>query len=262
MRQARKIAFLLLCWAGLHATGYAADDFYRGKTVTIITSDAPGGGSYAYANLVAQNLIRFLPGNPTAVVQAMPGASGLLAANHLYQSAPKDGTVLALPLSNPLFAPIFGDPGATYKPNEFTWIGSLDQATDTCDYWKGSGVTSFGDVLHREVTFAADAPPGVASQYPRAMDALIGTHAKVIHGYPGTGSIQIAMQRAEVQASCAFMLSSLTLRVPHLLRSRPTRAFHSVRAQERKNCRACRIFSTSPRPTKTRKCSNWSSCAT
>jgi hypothetical protein len=60
------------------------------------------------------------------------------------------------------------------------------------------------------VTFAADAPPGVASQYPRAMNALLGTHAKVIHGYPGTSSIQVAMQRGEVQASCAFMLSSLT----------------------------------------------------
>lgn len=211
MGRARGAAFLFTCmvvtWP--FAAARAADDFYKGKTLTIITSEGPGGGSYAYADLVARNLVRFLPGNPVAIVQAMPGASGVIATNHIYQ-ATKDGTELAMPLTTALFAPIFGDPGARYKSSDFTWLGNLDQATDTCAYWKGSGVTGFDYLLHHEVTFAASGPAGVGSQFPRAMNALLGTHAKVIHGYRGTGNMQVAMQRGEVQASCTYMLSALT----------------------------------------------------
>jgi tripartite-type tricarboxylate transporter receptor subunit TctC len=115
-----------------------------------------------------------------------------------------------MPLTTAMFAPIFSDPGAHFKSNEFSWIGSLDQATDTCDYWKGSGVSSFADLFHKSVTFAADAPAGVGSQFPRAINALLGTKADVIQGYSGTGNVVVAMRRGEVQASCVFMLSSLT----------------------------------------------------
>ncbi len=188
----------------------SADDFYKGKTLTIITSEGPGGGSYGYADLIAQNIGHYLPGNPQGIIQAMPGASGLIATNHIYQSAARDGTMLGMPLTTALFAPIFGDPGARFKSDGFTWIGNLDQATDTCVYWKASGVTGMDYLMQHEVTFAASGPAGVGSQLPRAMNALIGTHAKVIHGYEGTGNMQVAMQRGEVQASCTYMLSALT----------------------------------------------------
>jgi tripartite-type tricarboxylate transporter receptor subunit TctC len=194
---------------GHPSAGRAANAFYKGRTLSIIASSKPGGASDAYARLVAQNIVRFLAGTPNTIVQAMPGASGLLAANYIHRQAAKDGTVLAMPLTTALFAPIFGDPGADYKSNQFTWIGSLDQATGTCDYWKGSGV-SLQEIFRKEVTFAADAPAGVGSEYPRAMNALLGTHAKVVHGYSGTGNVVLAMQRGEVQASCVFMLSALT----------------------------------------------------
>jgi tripartite-type tricarboxylate transporter receptor subunit TctC len=187
-----------------------AHDFYKGKTLTIIASDGPGGASDAYARLVAQNLVRFLPGNPSAVVQAMPGASGLLATNHIHRQAAHDGTVVAMPLATAMFAPIFGDAGAHYKSDGFAWIGSLDQATDTCSYWKGNGVADFRDLFHKNVTFAADAPAGVGSQFPRAMNALLGTRADVIHGYMGTGNVVVAMKRGEIQTSCNFMVSALT----------------------------------------------------
>ena len=212
MGRAHGPAFLLACMAcgWPFAAAEAAEDFYKGKTLTIITSEGPGGGSYGYADLVAQNIGRYLPGNPTVIIQAMPGASGLIATNHIYQSAARDGTVVGMPLTTALFAPIFGDPGARYKSNDFSWIGNLDQATDTCVYWKASGVTGLDYLMHHEVTFAASGPAGVGSQLPRAMNALIGTHAKVIHGYQGTGNMQVAMQRGEIQASCTYMLSALT----------------------------------------------------
>lgn len=209
MRCSRATALLtagLIC--GWPLAGQAASDFYKNKIVTIIASDGPGGGSDAYARLVGQFIVKYLPGNPTAVIQAMPGASGLLATNHIHAAAAKDGTVLAMPLTTALFAPIFGDPGAKYKSDQFTWVGSLDQATGTCVAYKGE--VSFKDLLTKTATFAADAPAGVGSEYPRAMNALVGTHASVIHGYSGTGNVVNAMRRGEVQASCVFMLSALT----------------------------------------------------
>jgi tripartite-type tricarboxylate transporter receptor subunit TctC len=188
----------------------AGVEFYKGKTLTVIASDGPGGASDAYARLVGQYIVKYLPGHPIAVVQAMPGASGLLAANYIHRQAVADGTVVAMPLTTAMFAPIFGDPGAAFKSNQFDWIGSLDQATGTCAYWKGSGVSSFQDLFHKTLTFSADAPAGVGSEYPRAMNALLGTKARVINGYRGTGNVVIAMRQGEIQASCVFMLSALT----------------------------------------------------
>jgi tripartite-type tricarboxylate transporter receptor subunit TctC len=203
-------AILLAGFAcGQPLAGQAAGAFYKNKVLTIISSDV-GGGIDAYARLVGRHIVNYLPGNPVAVVEAMPGASGLLAANYIHRQATADGTFISMPLTTAMFAPLFGDPGARFKSDQFTWVGSLDQATDTCDYWKGSGVSSFADLFQKSVTFAADAPAGVGSQFPRAMNALLGTKAQVIQGYSGTAGVAVAMRQKEVQASCVFMVSSLT----------------------------------------------------
>src|SRR5258708_39642536 len=75
---------------------YADDDFFKGKTVNFIVSTSPGGGYDTYSRLIARHISRFLPGQPNVVVQYMPGAAGVRAANYLYNAAPKDGTVLAM----------------------------------------------------------------------------------------------------------------------------------------------------------------------
>ncbi len=190
-------------------TAVAQSEFYKGKTVTVVLGDPPGGGADTYARLFAQALPRFLPGAPTAIVQNMPGASSLLAANYVYKTAPRDGTVIVMPQAAAIFARMFGNQSAAYQPNEFQFIGNLDQATGTCSAWKGSGLTSFEDLLNRPALLAASAPSGVASEYPRAFNALYGTRVHVIHGYVGTSNIVVAMQNGEVQGSCAFMVSAL-----------------------------------------------------
>ncbi len=187
----------------------AEDDFYRGKVVTLVIGDPPGGGADTYARLYAQHLPRFLPGAPSVVVQNMPGASSVVAANYAYKTAPKDGTLLVMPQAAAVFARMFGNQAAAYQPDEFQWVGNLDQATGTCSAWKGSGLKSFEDLINKPVLLAAVAPSGVASEYPRALNALYGTRIKVIHGYVGTGNIVIAMQNGEIQGSCAFMVSAL-----------------------------------------------------
>ena len=191
------------------AAAMAQEDFYRGKTITLVIGDPPGGGADTYARLFMQHLPRFVPGAPSTIVQNMPGASSVVAANYAYKTGPKDGTLLLMPQAAAVFARMFGNQAAAYEPNEFQWIGNLDQATGTCSAWKGSGLNSFDDLLTKPVLLAAVAPSGVASEYPRALNALYGTRIKIIHGYVGTGNIVIAMQNGEIQGSCAFMVSAL-----------------------------------------------------
>ena len=209
-RLARRIGLLLALAALLApATAPAQEDFYRGKLVTIVVGDPPGGAADAYARLLQANLGKYLPGNPTLIVQTMPGASSIIAANYLHKSAPKDGTVLLMPQAAAIMAPLFGNQAAAYKPADFVWIGNFDQATGTCSVWQGAGVSSFEDLLTHPSMLGAVAPSGVASEYPRSMNALFGTRIRVIHGYEGTGQLVLAIHNGEIQGACAFMLSAL-----------------------------------------------------
>ena len=187
----------------------AQEDFYRGKVVTVMIGDPPGGAADAYARLLAGTMGKYLPGNPTLIVQTMPGASSIIAANYLHKSAPKDGTVLLMPQAAAIMAPLFGNQAAAYKPSDFVWIGNFDQATGTCAVWRGAGISSFEDLLTKPSILGAVAPSGVASEYPRSMNALFGTRIRVIHGYEGTGQLVLAIHNGEIQGACAFMLSAL-----------------------------------------------------
>src|SRR5438067_1158413 len=114
----RHAAILALAGLGLllaPAAG-AQEDFYRGKLVTLIVGDPPGGAADAYARLLAGTLGRTLPGSPTIIVQTMPGASSIIAANYLHKSAPRDGTTLLMPQAAAIMAPLFGNQAAAYKP--------------------------------------------------------------------------------------------------------------------------------------------------
>jgi tripartite-type tricarboxylate transporter receptor subunit TctC len=202
----------LAAWLALLACGMPAaaqDSFYKGKTVTILTGEVPGGALDTYARMLALGMSRHLPGNPTVVVQSMPGAATMVATNHIAKRAPRDGTVMLIPLSTAVFAQMFGNEGATYQPSDFTWIGNLDQATDTCSVWKGSGIASFDDLLKKPAILGAVAPSGIASEYPRSLNALFGAQIRVIHGYAGTAGLLLAMQRGEIQGACAYMVSAL-----------------------------------------------------
>ena len=127
----------------LLATPLAAqEDFYKGKTVSFVIGDPPGGGADHYAKLFTHHLQRFLPGAPNIIVQHMPGASSIVAANQVYRNGPKDGTMMLMPQAAAVFARMFGNQAAAYEPHEFQWIGNLDQATGTCSDRKSTRLNS------------------------------------------------------------------------------------------------------------------------
>jgi tripartite-type tricarboxylate transporter receptor subunit TctC len=189
-----------------------AAEFYKGKRVALYVGNHPGGGYDAYTRLLARSFGRHVPGNPGTIVRNMPGAAGIRLANYLYNSAEKDGTQMGVFASSVAFAPLFGETKAQFKTEKFTWIGNIDQTTGTCTAWHTAGIKTFDDLLKQPMIFGATGPNGVNSEHPRGFNALIGTRIQVIHGYPGSTGVLLAMKRGEVQGGCGFALSSLKAR--------------------------------------------------
>src|SRR5256885_5967611 len=112
------------------ASAQSVEQFYRGRSVTMLVGTSPGGINDISARLVARHLGRFVPGNPAIVVQNNPGAGGLVTGNRLYNNVEKDGTVLAkFERAVPQLA-IQGDHNAQFDPMKFVWLGSLSSYAD------------------------------------------------------------------------------------------------------------------------------------
>ena len=150
---ARSVGCLVACTVALLAAEASAQDavatFYRGKTITIGVGFTAGGGYDLHARTLARHMSRHIPGNPNIVVKNTPGAAGLILANQLFNTAPKDGTEFAtfdraIPLE-PLVAP----DRARFDTLKLNWIGSTDNDVSTCFSWHASSVKTFADVLKR-----------------------------------------------------------------------------------------------------------------
>jgi tripartite-type tricarboxylate transporter receptor subunit TctC len=150
-----------------------------------------------------------ITGKPGVVVQNMPGAGSLKAANHIYNVAPKDGSVLGMFASSTAFEPLFGGEGAQFETAKFTWIGNMDESIGTCVAWHTSGIGTFDDLMVKDTIFGGSGPAAVTSQHALALKHLLGAKIKLVQGYNGAGDVKLAMARGEVQASCGFALSSI-----------------------------------------------------
>jgi tripartite-type tricarboxylate transporter receptor subunit TctC len=168
-------AFGALAVLAVPAGAASVADFYRGKNLSLIIGFPPGGGYDAYARSVGAHIGRHLPGKPGVVVRNMPGASGLRAANFIYNAAPRDGTSFGIYSAGTVFAPLFGNKKAKYETAKFTWIGNVEKSVGSCATWHTSGFKSFNDLLNRAAIFGAGGVTGVQSEFPRSMNALIGT---------------------------------------------------------------------------------------
>jgi tripartite-type tricarboxylate transporter receptor subunit TctC len=195
-----------------HTASAAADavaDFYKGKQLNLIIGYAPGAGYDTYGRLFARHYGNHVPGNPIIVAQNMPGAGSIKAANHLYNLAAKDGSVLGIFASSAAFEPLFGGEGAQFDTAKFTWIGNMDESVGTCAVWHTSGISKFEDLLSKETIFGGSGPAAVTSQHALALRHLLGGKIKLVQGYNGALEVKLAMARGEVQAGCGMALSSL-----------------------------------------------------
>lgn len=204
--QALALAVALAAFAAHPAT--AADEF-KGQTVTLILGSPPGGGYDNYARPFVRHLGRHLPGNPNVILQNMPGAGGIRAANYLYNVAPKDGLFIGLFSAATLFQPLFGSNETRFDTPKFGWIGNIDEIVGTCDVWSTAGVSHFDDLQKKSVTFGAAGAGSASYQLPAALKNLLGAKIELVAGYPGATEVNLAMHRGEVGGTCGISLAAL-----------------------------------------------------
>jgi len=206
------VAAVLLV-ASVSAQPVAADeiaDFYKGKSVNIVVGHEPATGFDIYARVLARHLGRHIPGNPNIVVQNMTGASGLTAANWLYNVAPKDGTVMATFVHTIPFESLMGNSAARFDPAKFAWIGNMEESVAVCGISKSAGIAKFDDMLTRETIWGATGATGPLVKSAAAVKNLLGAKMKIVAGYKGSASVKIAITRNEVHGICGLPMSTIT----------------------------------------------------
>jgi tripartite-type tricarboxylate transporter receptor subunit TctC len=176
-----------------------ADEFYRGKSIDVIVASAPGGGYDLYARLLARYMSRSLPGNPTFVVQNMPGAGGVRATQFLFNVAPKDGTVIGvIPREAPLIPLLEPDKGVQFNAAEFNWIGSPQQELGLLIVNSRSPAQTLQELRQKSIVVSATGPGAAPSVFPRILNDVLGTKFKVVDGYAGSQEALLAVEKGEV----------------------------------------------------------------
>src|SRR5262245_38903946 len=197
----RTLLIGLLAVAATHTTTQAQTtrEFFTGRQVDIVVGTAPGTGYDVYARLFARFMPKYIPGEPRVVVRNMPGAGGIVASNQVAVSAPRDGSVLCLPLREAVLDPLFSgrSTAARYDPRELVWIGTPTQEIGMVYVSTASGVKSIEDVMSREVLVAAGGATSGPAIFSRLLNEVIGTKFKPIQGYVGTTDAMVAIERGE-----------------------------------------------------------------
>jgi tripartite-type tricarboxylate transporter receptor subunit TctC len=191
--------------------------FYKGKQIRLVISTGVAGGYAEYARVLAEYWGRHIAGQPSFLVQSMPGAGGLSATNYLYAQAPQDGTTVGIVHSTVPLAPLWGSRGVRFETLKFNWLGALDRAEGMCITWRTSPVRTWTDLLTRDSTVGSS---GVGSQmdtYPAMLNKLFGTRMKVIGGYKAGTDIYLAMERGEVDGRCGGQLTVIKATRPDWL---------------------------------------------
>ncbi len=175
----------------------SVEDFYRGKKLDMIIGYSAGGTYDLYARLVARQLGNYLPGNPIIIPRNMPGGGSRTAVTWLYQQGPRDGTVLATADQSLSVEQAMGDKQLRFDTRELIYIGNPSADNNTTATFHTSPVKTIEDAKRISVPLGATGG-STSSQYPKAMNALIGTKFRIILGYPGGNDINLAMERGEV----------------------------------------------------------------
>jgi tripartite-type tricarboxylate transporter receptor subunit TctC len=185
------------------AAAQSVEQFYRGRTITLLVGTSPGGINDISSRLVARHLGRFIPGNPSIVVQNLPGGGGLVTANRIYNAAERDGSVFAkLERAVPQLA-IQGNRNANFDPSKFTWLGSLSTyANDAYMLLVNAShpARTIDDLKQpgNPLTIGADNLASSNLIFGLISREVLGLNVSVVRGYTGAAPIFLAMQNGEL----------------------------------------------------------------
>ena len=182
--------------AGPAQAQQAVEEFYRGKSINLVIGYSPGGGYDTYARLVGRYIGNHIPGKPSVVPRNMPGASSRSSTAYIYNVAPKDGTVIGTGDQSFAMQQAMGEK-FQFDIARLIFIGNPLVENNTTAVWHTSGIRTIEDAKRQEVSMGATGG-SASSQYPRVMNAVLGTKFRVVVGYPGGNEINLAMERGEV----------------------------------------------------------------
>lgn len=197
------------------ACAKSADDFYWGKTVTLVVSSSAGGGYDVMGREIAKYLGNHIPGKPRVVVSNMPGAGGIVAMNYFYRNAPKDGTFIGGVQNNTPFEPLLGTKEAQYEATKFNWLGSPSAEVGLIAVWRNVPVNSIADLKKREITVGSSGANSTPSFYARLINETLGTKMRIVVGYPGQNEVYFAMERGEVDGFPSLFYNTLNATKPN-----------------------------------------------
>jgi tripartite-type tricarboxylate transporter receptor subunit TctC len=189
-----------------------AQDFYKDKMIRFIVGQAAGGGYDTYTRIIAQQMIKHIPGHPAVTVENMTGAGSLVAANYLYNTAKPDGLTVANWNSAFVLSQALGDPNVRFDARKFGWIGAPSKGVPVCLIMGFSGLKTFDEILKstKPIKMGGTAPGSHSIDLPLMLNKMLGTKFQVVSGYPGTSQTRLALQRREVDGQCTNWESVLS----------------------------------------------------
>lgn len=188
--------------------GAAAQEF-AAKTVNVVVGFPPGGGYDTYARLLSRHMGRHLPGNPSMVVQNMPGGGSLNLANAIANTLTADGSNIGLVNSAAALEPVLGNAQAKFETTKLVYIGNMNSDAVSCAAWHTSGIATWDDAVKKNAKFGGVGAAGTSSQHAFFLKNLLAAPISVVTGYRGTNEINLGLQRGEVDVSCGLFVSSL-----------------------------------------------------
>src|SRR5258708_9978515 len=193
-------------------------DFYRGRRISLVVGYGTGGGYDLYARMLGRFMAEHIPGKPGIVPQNMPGAGSRGAANWLYRSAPKEGTVIAALSQTTPTDQALGQPGVQFDVRKFNWIGNMVVVNNVLYVSAKSGVATIAQAKLKPLAIGATGASSPSVLYPQVSNNLLGTRFRIVTGYPSGGDINIAVERGEVDGRGSDSWASMKSTHPDWLR--------------------------------------------
>jgi tripartite-type tricarboxylate transporter receptor subunit TctC len=189
------------------------EDFYKKNPITIVAGYTPGGGFDLYTRMLAGHIGKYIPGNPSIVVQNMPGAGSLKATNYMYSVAPKDGSTFALARA-PVMETLTGTSSSAFEATKFTWLGNGTGEFSICALLGNPKVKTMADAAKYPFTVAGTGPGSDEDMFTRILAKLFDLKAQLVSGYPAGAEMLLAVERGEVDGRCGWSYSSLKAAKP------------------------------------------------
>ena len=201
------VASMLAATAGSAPAQTDIANQFKGKQLRIVTGSAAGQDYDLWARFIARHLGRHVPGNPTVIVQNMPGAGEMLATNWLFNVAPRDGTVWGTVGRNIPNAGFQGAPGVRYDATKFHWLGSPEDTNRGCFSMSKAKVQKAEDLFEHELIVGTIGAGATVTETPNLLRGLLGMKFKMVDGYVRPQDVVLAMERGEVEGVCQTVQS-------------------------------------------------------